>query len=227
MLVDTSSCGAIYNNTMKYRFRHSRTGFTLVELLIGISVFTLGITSVFLLLQHTMKSVVISRNEVIVANLLREQIELVRNIRDSNLLQLASWNNSIGTGTFFVENDFTATGVTYTGDGVIGNSPVSLSAVTLDTTSTPAEKFETARLCFDEQKRYVHCIDDAHKTASGSAFASYIMISEMEYDQDGTMTGVVADETSHGLILDARVITREGNNYREYDAKTAITDWIR
>lgn len=211
---------------MKYRFRHSRTGFTLVELLIGISVFTLGITSVFLLLQHTMKSVVISRNEVIVANLLREQIELVRNIRDSNLLQLASWNNGIGTGTFFVENDFTATGMSYD-DGTITASPVSLSAVTLDITSTPAEKFETARLCFDEQKRYVHCIDDAHKTASGSAFASYIMISEMEYHQDGTMTGVVADETSQGLILDARVITREGNNYREYDAKTAITDWIR
>jgi len=76
------------------KIRHSRVGFTLIELLIGMTVFALGITVIFLLLQQSMKSAAISRNEVIVANLLREQIELVHNIRDTNVLHYAPWDRA-------------------------------------------------------------------------------------------------------------------------------------
>lgn len=69
----------------KLHFRQSRRGFTLIELLIGMTIFSIAMTSIYLLLTSTMKSASYSRNEIIVANLLREQMELVRNVRDSNL----------------------------------------------------------------------------------------------------------------------------------------------
>lgn len=54
--------------------------------------FSVGITSIFALLQTTMKAAVSSRNEVIVANFLREQMELVKYIRDNNYKSYFAWN---------------------------------------------------------------------------------------------------------------------------------------
>lgn len=140
------------------------------------TVFSVGITAIFLLLTETLKASVYSRNEVVVANLLREEIELVRNIRDSNLQNFAPWdkakiNNGATTsltgGTFIVENDFTATGVTF-GKGIatstdqIAKTPVFMSGVTImdvddfDSGTVLKNKFEATRLYFDDQKRYTH-----------------------------------------------------------------------
>lgn len=82
------------------KIRHSRAGFTLVELIVGMTIFSIAITSIFLLLNSTMKSVTISRSEIIVSNLLREQIELVRNIRDSNIAKGAVWDAAPNIGNF-------------------------------------------------------------------------------------------------------------------------------
>lgn len=80
---------------MKTKIRHSRKGFTLIELLVGMTIFSVGITSIFLLLQQTMKSASISKNEIVVSNLLREQLELVRNQRDTNYKNYAKWDENI------------------------------------------------------------------------------------------------------------------------------------
>ncbi len=74
------------------KIRHSRVGFTLIELLVGMTIFSIALTSIYLLLTSTMKSVTYSRNEIIVSNLLREQMELMRNIRDSNIAKGAAWD---------------------------------------------------------------------------------------------------------------------------------------
>lgn len=169
---------------MLKKFRHSRSGFTLIELLIGMTIFSIALTSIYLLLNSTMKSVSYSRNEIIVSNLLREQIELVRNIRDSNQMSGNGWDVAkIGSdqknfekGVFTIENNFTATGTYWDSSGAmhssvlfqkIDNTKISeTDVVELKDNMVLEKKFKETQLCFDDQTRYVHCKDEAHKINS-------------------------------------------------------------
>jgi len=111
---------------------------------------------------------------------------------------------------------------------------VTLSGIALDDIHETQEasalmrKFDTTRLYLDDHKRYTHDI-----TASGTALASYIIITPMQFEKDGALVSITATgadgltQVPQGYILDARVIVRDGAHYREYDAKSAITDWIR
>ena len=134
----------------KIAFRHSRSGFTLIELLVGMTIFSIAITSIFLLLESTMKSVRISRNEVIVSNLLREQLELVRNVRDANLAKGAAWNvariddgaeTNFSSGTFLIENDF-STNVTKFGNDSTGNFSILESPVKIKKANFSSDEIE-------------------------------------------------------------------------------------
>ncbi len=184
------------------------------------TVFSIGITAIFVLLTQTMKASVYSRNEVVVANLLREQIELVRNIRDTNLAMYAPWdkariNNgaitsltgSIAGMSFVIENNFTQTGVEFetsgTDAGTIKTSPVTMSGVVFDSSVVLDEfgdraileqKFNATRLYFDDQKRYTHAV-----TLTGTQFASYVILSPIGYlDTTGTFSGItITDENNN------------------------------
>ncbi len=78
------------------------------------TIFSVGITAIFLLLNQSMQSALHSRNEVIISGLLREQIELVRNIRDSNLGNYTIWDKAkitpsgthFASGVYLIENNF-------------------------------------------------------------------------------------------------------------------------
>jgi hypothetical protein len=56
-----------------------------------------------------------SRNEIVVTGLLREQSELVRNIRENNTLLYTNWDNAkitpsgtgFASGVYIIENNFT------------------------------------------------------------------------------------------------------------------------
>lgn len=236
---------------MKKGFRHSRSGFTLIELLIGMTIFSMALTSIYLLLTSTMKSVTYSRNEIVVSNLLREEMELIRNIRDSNVAKAAAWDawkvendTSIKTfqeGFYTVENNFEQRVMEFDGD-VVTSIPVKIQKLeNMDVNNFEnealKEKFEKTQLCFDNEMRYVHC--DENKT-NPTVFASYVHIFPMYfYENANTTDKKFIEETvtvyendqptevekSQGYIIDARVIVRDGSTYREYDAKTAITDW--
>lgn len=78
--------------------RDSLTGFTLIELLIAISVFMIGIMGAFSLSLNNLNTAKENTQRVIAANLAREGLELVRNIRDSNwLAREASVDSDSGT----------------------------------------------------------------------------------------------------------------------------------
>lgn len=214
---------------------HSRSGFTLVELLIGMTIFSIAMTSIYLLLMSTMKSANYSRNEIVVSNLLQEQMELVRNIRDNNIANASAWNawkvendssiTTFASGSYLIENNFSATGSTFS-NNTMQTSPVKIQVKKFSGDDLPT-KFSESQLCFDDKKRYTHCENDAHKTQSGTIFASYANIFPMNYEKDGKVVEIEKDGVHQWFIIDARVIVRDGNNYREYDAKTGITDWYR
>ena len=90
--------------TILKRLPYSRSGFTLVELLIAIIVFALGLVAAYSLLQTATAVSMRSRDEIVGGNLLRERIELLKNVRDSNWMNLRNWN-SLRAGVLTVSDD--------------------------------------------------------------------------------------------------------------------------
>ncbi len=90
--------------------------FSIIEVLVGIFIFSLGLTSIFALLTSSLNLNELNKNKIIASNLAREQIELVRNIRDTNYTTLHSWdlwdptgsvNNRFEIGKYYkIENNF-------------------------------------------------------------------------------------------------------------------------
>ncbi len=74
---------------MYYRsHKKNQTGFTLVELIIAIAVFSIGIMAAFTLALGNWRTDKENYNRVMAGDLAREGIELVRYIRDSNWLRI-------------------------------------------------------------------------------------------------------------------------------------------
>ena len=97
----------------------NNNGFTLIEMVITIGVFTVGVMGAFTLALSNLNTVNDNFSRVVAANLAREGIELIRNERDSNWLridsnvdcdtgvanlQLCSWDEYLNNGAdlFFV-----------------------------------------------------------------------------------------------------------------------------
>lgn len=69
-------------------------GFTIIEIIIASVVFVVGFLGAIYLIETSQKSAERSRSEIILANLSRERIELIKNLRDSNWLTSQSWTGS-------------------------------------------------------------------------------------------------------------------------------------
>jgi len=82
--------------------RLSTNGFTLIELLITVSVITVGILGVFTAVQQGIIIVDYSRSRLTAAFLAQEGVEIIKNIRDTNLLEgrtgTVLWNAGIDPG---------------------------------------------------------------------------------------------------------------------------------
>lgn len=77
-------------------------GFTLIEVLLAVTVFSIGIIGSYNIIAYNISNFSKSINRVIASNLAQEGFELVRNIRDSNWLSGADWDNNLvgGVGNF-------------------------------------------------------------------------------------------------------------------------------
>ncbi|MDD3301949.1 MAG: prepilin-type N-terminal cleavage/methylation domain-containing protein [Candidatus Gracilibacteria bacterium] len=67
-------------------------GFSIIELIVGIFIFVLGLTSIYMLISSTINFNDYNKNQIIAANLSREGLELLKNLRDSNYENLHKWN---------------------------------------------------------------------------------------------------------------------------------------
>ncbi|MBI3088832.1 MAG: prepilin-type N-terminal cleavage/methylation domain-containing protein [Candidatus Colwellbacteria bacterium] len=85
--------------------RDSR-GQTLVELMIAMSVMSVGLLSVFAVLSQSLGLNRVVAEQYIASNLAAEGIEVVKNIIDTNVAQdRPSWNEGVGPGTYEVQYD--------------------------------------------------------------------------------------------------------------------------
>jgi len=78
-------------------------GFTLLEVMVAISVMTLAVAGSFILIQQTLVAASLGQSKLIASYLAQEGFEIVRNIRDSNWLEqrydsTVSWDEGISPG---------------------------------------------------------------------------------------------------------------------------------
>lgn len=79
-------------------FQKENSGFTLLEVLTSVFVLVITSLTIFSLLSASIFSLSSLKDRFVAFYLAQEGIEIVKNIRDSNFLQGASWLSGIGTG---------------------------------------------------------------------------------------------------------------------------------
>lgn len=86
-------------------------GFTFIEIIVAISVMTVGILGIYALVPEAVSIIADNTDRFTAAQLAREAIEVVRNIRDSNWLSNSAWDQDLDAGTNY--------GAQYNGDSLI------------------------------------------------------------------------------------------------------------
>ena len=84
------------------RGHHNQKGFTLVESLVAIAVFTVGISAAIFVIQQSFFVGARVKNKIIAAYLAQEVIEVIRNIRDRNWIAGNVYN--LADGCFYNGN---------------------------------------------------------------------------------------------------------------------------
>ena len=76
----------------KFKNQKFTTGFTLLEVLISLTIITVGVVGVFALVQQTVSLLPISEQRLTASYLAQEGVEIVRNLRDANIVKGQVWN---------------------------------------------------------------------------------------------------------------------------------------
>jgi len=74
--------------------------FTLLEVILAITVLTLAVGGSFVLISQTLASVSVVQSKLIASYLAQEGIEIVKNIRDTNWLKFQPWDQSLVEGDY-------------------------------------------------------------------------------------------------------------------------------
>lgn len=188
----------------KDTFSDSRA-FSIIEVLIGVFIFSMGLISIYALLSSALNLNTYNKNAIIAGNLAREQIELVRNIRDTNYETLYKWNH-LPSGDELEADKYYKVYENMTHN-------ITLSEIWFVWWIFPEWKDRLwemweYQICRDDL-RYVYCSDypDAQKTV----FYKYLYIEKLSEDQ---------------FKLRSKVIWYQ-RWYHDFYIDTIITDWRR
>ena len=90
-------------------FKKKQKAFTLIEVLIAISILTIGILSGFILITKVLYSTTVIQDRLTASFLAQEGVELVRQVRDSNFLKIMNgesieWKDALADGSYIIES---------------------------------------------------------------------------------------------------------------------------
>lgn len=195
--------------------------FSIIEVLVGIFIFSLGLVSVFMLLSSSMNLNELNKNKIIAANLAREQVELFRNIRDVNYATLHSWNQINPEGSYSNPSDFFSTGSYYTLENNFSSGfPVVVEQINSfgEGASELGWKMQDYRLYQTPEGVYTY------SSAPGNIstyFYRFLEISPVLYSDGGG-----EKEISDAFTVTSKVIWYK-RGYHELQIDTIVTDWRR
>lgn len=199
------------------------SAFSIIEIMVWIFIFSLWIASVFAIISSTLQITDYNKNYIIATNLASEQIELIRNIRDSNYKKIqkynqinpwsSDYNNLFEIGKKYkIENNYSTS----------ANFPIAVTEIT-----TWFEEWQTKlkwtsmnsyNLCIDSLNRYTYKCETGSKRTK---FYKYISIEKVKYKEAWT-----EKQIDNAFILKSKVIWYS-KWYHEFEVKSIIADWKR
>jgi len=204
--------------------KKTKKAFSIIEVLIWVFIFSLGMVWIYAIISTTLRINDFNENYIVASNLAREQLELVRNIRDSNYKVLKPYNLKNPNGVSFLNSDKFEYWKKYKIENDYSNTsafPIKISDIInfWEWISEINGKMEDYRLCLDNKNRYTYdCITVWNKKTD---FYKYISIEEVKFDSWATIE--VIDDS---FLLKSKVIWYK-RGYHEFEVKSIITDWKR
>lgn len=196
--------------------------FSILEIMIWIFIFTMWVISVYSIIVSTLKLNDYNKNYIIASGLAREQIELLRNIRDSNYKKVQVYNqiNPITNNHtnifqywlyYKIENDFSITNTFF---------PVKVQEI-IDFWEWEGEllwKMQNYRLCLNSHNLYTY---DCSWSNEKTYFYKYIKIDKVEYND--WVNDISIDEA---FKITSKVIWYS-RWYNEFEVTSIFTDFKR
>ena len=206
--------------------RSQNNWFSIIEVMIWLFVFALWFTSIFMMLSGSITMSDYSRNLIIASNLANEQVELYKNIRDSNYKKVKnwrqvqpnkSWSDVEWTPNWLFEKDkFYKIENNYNDWAdfpILVQSESALSDIWEDILGLPSW-IDTFKLCVDKIWRYTYdCSGDNTETA----FYRFLYLSDAEYEWS-------ANPIEWAYRVTSKVIWMQGSKF-ETEISTIVTDW--
>lgn len=203
--------------------QNNKKAFSIIEVIIGVFIFSLWITSVYAIISSTLRLNDYNKNYIIASSLAMEQLELVRNIRDSNYKKIQNYNqlnpwNTDYTSIFEydkkykIENDFEVT----------SSFPIKIEEI-IDFWEWKTEltwKMLEYKLCLDSENRYTY--DCSTPANIDTQFFRYISFEKVKFKDDNWNDKIIDD----AYLVKSKVIWYM-RWYHEFELKTIITDWKR
>ena len=206
--------------------------FSIIEIMIGIFVFSLGLTSIFAMLSGSISMSDYSRNLIIGSNLANEELELYKNIRDSNYAEWNLWNridpsakysDNINTAFqigwyYIIENNYEDW----------ANFPIktlSLSSSVDEDIKSYEPSMDEYQLCLNENKQYVYCNWDS--SLEKTVFYRYLRIEKAIYDDSSGNEKDLIDVWSEKEVA-YKIISKvlwTGKKFGSTEISTIVTDW--
>lgn len=191
--------------------KKNKTWFSIIEIIIWMFIFSLGILSVYAVISSSVKINDHNRHYIIASNLAREQLELLRNNRDYNYANIQKFDqinpanldfsNTVEPGIYQVENNF-AWGFPISIDKKSDDTDFSQQILQRDNTTLREEY----RLYFDETNR-VYTFEESWNKKT--PYIKYVEISRDEADQ---------------MFITSKVIW-ESKGRHDFEIKTILADW--
>ncbi len=194
--------------------------FSIIEVLIGIFVFSLGLVSIYALLSSSLQVNEYNKNAIIASNLAREQLELYKNIRDTNYKKLKVWNQINPTENYDASRLFEI-GKYYTLENNF--SPASVFSISVNEIISFWEwkdelnnKMQNYRLCINDENIYTYdCTTEGNRE---TPFYRYLFIQQAKDAWWNTL--------EWAYHITSKVIWYK-RGYHDFDIKTIVTDWRR
>jgi len=198
--------------------QNTHKAFSIIEVMVGIFIFSLWLVSIYALLASSLSASSYSENAIVASNLSREQIELFKNIRDTNYKKLNVWNKVNPYTDFQIDNEVFELGKYYTLENNFWNSDSSIDVGEITWFKQWEDELLSMKkyqLCLDENEVYTY---DCDSNNTQTVYYRYLYLEELR-DEDNT---VITD----AVKVTSKVIwTKRG--YHEFYIDTIITDWRR
>ncbi|MCH2189273.1 hypothetical protein MK079_05610 [Candidatus Gracilibacteria bacterium] len=190
----------------------SKSAVSLLEVMVTITLFMVGLVSVYSVVSSTLRLNEYNKNFIIASQLAREQMEMVSHIRDYNFVNIRNWKALDASGS-----NFWQTGNYYT----VQNTPGYF--LDLDIQQIPdfaeGESYLTTnmasyKMCLNSENKYRYDCE----TDVTPGFYRYLFVDEVR-DEFG-------NREPDALKFVSRVIWYKGG-YEQTDISLILTDWQR